>query len=285
MINQEQLENLYRSGAGVRTTGLTRDDAARYYADYIQFVAEFVTPGGRVLDVGCGTGWSTDLFAEREYDATGIDLNPAAFEPQARDRLRLIEGSGMAIPLLAAGFDAAAAYQSLEHVPDPKRMLAEMVRVVRPGGIVCVVGPNLLGLSGYLRALTWYVWRNRPLRTIVFRSPEMPRHPIGNTLPEVVRGLFVALGRIVQKSLTRDATFSMREPDIRPPFWADNDATYLCNPLDLTRYFRGLGCEILRDAALGRPGWTRMLAGGTWVAIRTPPRTGPEPNGSIGERS
>ena len=112
-------------------------------------------------------------------------------------------------------------------------MLDEMVRVVRPGGCVCIVGPNLLGLNLYLQALTRYVWRNRPRRTILFRPMGMPRHPIGNTLPEVAYGLFVALGRIVRKSFSRHAAFTMREPDLRPPFHSDNDALYLCNPLDL----------------------------------------------------
>lgn len=271
MTDVARLEALYRSAPQVRASGLTRDAAARVYADYVQFVSAFVNPGGRVLDVGCGAGWSTDLFVERGYDATGIDLNPDAFEPPARGGLQLTEGNGTAIPFPDATFDAAAAYQCLEHVAGPVRMLAEMVRVVRPGGVVCIVGPNLLGLSLYLQGLTRYVWRNRPWRTILFRSPEMPRHPAGNTLPEVSAGMLVALTRIVRKALSRHATFTMRTPDLRPPFWSDNDAVYLCNPLDLNRYFRSLGCSILRDTASGRPGWTRMLAGGTWVAVRKQP--------------
>ena len=128
---------------------MSRDEAARLYADYVNFVSYFATPGARVLDVGCGVGWSIELFAERGYDATGIDLNPAAFEPPPRDRLRLTEGSGTAIPFPNGVFDAAVAYQCLEHIPDPARMLDEMVRVVRPGGCVCIVGPNLLGLNIY----------------------------------------------------------------------------------------------------------------------------------------
>ena len=222
MTDAERLEALYRTAPQVRASGLTRDAADRVYADYVQFVSAFVTPGGRVLDVGCGAGWSTDLFARRGYEATGIDLNPDAFEPPAHGQLRLTLGSGTAIPFPDASFDAVASHQCLEHIPDPARMLTEMVRVARPGGVVCIVGPNLLGLSGYITALTFYVWRNRLRRTILFRSPEMPRHPAGNTLPEVGLGLFVALARIARKSISRDATFTMRVPDLRPPFWADN---------------------------------------------------------------
>lgn len=264
-----ELEALYRSGHGVRASGYTADTAAAAFATYLDFVAAFA-PRGSVLDVGCGAGWSTYLFAERGYDAAGIDLNPAAFEPPPHDRLRLAHGSGTAVPFPDGIFDAAATCQCLEHVPDPPRMLREMVRVVRPGGVVAVVGPNLLGLSGYVQALTKYVWRNRPRRTILVRSPDMPRHPMGNTLPEVAFGLARAVARTVRKSVSPTPHFLMREPDLRPPFHADNDAVYWLNPLDLTRFLRGLGCTVLRDVALGRPGWTRMLAGGTWVAVRTP---------------
>jgi hypothetical protein len=71
MTDAEQLQALYRSAPQVRATGLSREDAARVYADYVQFVTAFVKLGDRVLDVGCGNGWSTDLFAERGYDANG----------------------------------------------------------------------------------------------------------------------------------------------------------------------------------------------------------------------
>lgn len=266
----EQLTDLYRhADEKVRTSRLTPDDARRLYDPYVRFVSAFA-PTGRVLDVGCGAGWSTWLFAERGYDATGIDLNPAAFEPPPRDRLRFSTGSGTDIPFPDGTFDAVASHQCLEHVADPARMLAEMVRVARPGGVVGVVGPNLLGLGCYPRVLTRYVWRNRPLRTILFRSAGMARHPFGNTLPEVLASLVRDAMRIARKSLSRRATFTMREPDLRPPFHSDNDAVYVCNPLDLTRYLRQLGCEVLRDVALGRGGWTRVLAGGTWVAARKP---------------
>jgi SAM-dependent methyltransferase len=274
MTNFDGLQALYRSGQQVRASGISHDDAGQLYADLVEFVSAFVKPGARILDVGCGSGWSTDLLAEHGYDAIGIDLNPAAFEPPARERLRLVEGSGTAIPFSSGTFDATVAYQSLEHVPEPARMLDEMVRVVRPGGCVCVIGPNLLGLNPRFQALTRYVWRNRPLRTIFFREAGMPRHPGGNTVPEQICSLSVTLARIVRKSMSDRATFTMREPDLRPPFHSDNDAVYLCNPLDLTRYFRSLGCDVLRDVALSRPAWTGMLAGGTWVAVRTPQNSG-----------
>ena len=265
----DALQDLYRTADRVRAAGLTREAAEPLYRDFVEFVRMFA-PGGRVLDVGCGAGWSTAQFADKRFDATGLDLNPAAFEPPPHDRLRFRVGSGTAIPFPDHTFDVAAANQVIEHVPDPAKMLDEMVRVVRPGGVVAIVGPNLLGLGGYVRAMTRFVWWNRPWWTILFRSKDMPRHPFGNTLPESAAGLVVGLARVTGKSLSRRAVFLMREPDLRPPFHSDNDAVYLCNPLDLARHLRDRGCTVLRDVAPGRGAWTRMLATGTWVAARTP---------------
>lgn len=264
-----ELEALYRTTDRVRTAGLTATTSESLYRRYIEFVRTFA-PTGRILDVGCGSGWSTYWFASKGYLATGVDLSSGAFEPPQIDHLRFVEGSATDLPFAPGTFEVVASYQCLEHVPDPRKALQEMIRVARPGGVVCIVGPNLLSLGQSALALTTYVWNNRPRRRILFRNAGMPHHPFGNTLPEAAWSLGRNTFLLGRKWLSRRASFTMREPDLRPPFHADNDAVYYCNPLDLTRFFRGCGCRVLRDTALGRSGWTRILAGGTWVAARTP---------------
>ncbi len=263
----EQLQDLYRTGVAVRTAGLNQEQATAHYLPYVEFVQAH-QPSGKLLDVGCGVGWSTAVFAHRGYDATGIDLNPLAFEPPTQSNLVLQLGSALEIPFADREFDVVTSYQVLEHVPDPRQMLTEMLRVTRPGGVVCVVGPNLLGLSGSMMGIVKYVWKARPVSSIFFRNPAMPHHPFGNTLPETVIRLFANLGLIVTKSFRTRPTFTMRQPDLQPPFHADNDATYFCNPIDLTRFFRAAGCQVLANAKLGRSPWTQMLATGTWVAAK-----------------
>jgi hypothetical protein len=152
-------------------------------------------------------------------------------------------------------------------------MLDEMVRVLRPGGVLWIVGPNLISVGNCLRALA-SARRNRPLRRVFVRGPGKPRHPFGKTAPEAVVQLAVTLGRIARKAFEREPRFLLREPDLVPPFHGDNDAVYRCNPLDVARYLRRRGCTILRTVALGRSTLTRMIAGGTWVAARTPDRPG-----------
>ena len=172
-------------------------------------------------------------------------MNPARFEPPPHPGLHLQEGSALELPFSDASFDLVAAYTVIEHVPDPEAMLREMIRVARPGGTVTIVSPHLLSPLASLRVVLRHSWKNRPAKEIFLRSPRMPRHPAGNTLPEGLATFFGNIARMTAKLLSPRPGFTMREPDLRPPLFADNDACYLCNPVDLVKYFRSRGCRIL----------------------------------------
>jgi SAM-dependent methyltransferase len=272
-VSLEEQQRLYAtSGDHVRGEGMNEADALRYYAAYCDFVAKSSgQTQGRLLDVGCGNGWSSYAFARRGYDVTGTDLNPARFEPPPHEGLHLQQGSALDLPFPAASFDLVAAYTVIEHVPDPEAMLREMIRVTRPGGTVTIVSPHLLSPLASLRVVFKHSWRHRSAKEIFVRSPRMPRHPPGNTLPEGVATFFGNIGRMMAKLLSRRPSFTMREPDLRPPLFADNDACYLCNPIDLVKYFRSRGCHILRNGDFGRPPLSWLMSS-VFVTAITPDR-------------
>jgi hypothetical protein len=54
------------------------------------------------------------------------------------------------------------------------------------------------------------------------------------TVPEILAVCLLRTGRLAGKLISWSSRFTMREPDSVPPFHADNDACYLCNPTDLT---------------------------------------------------
>ena len=96
----------------------------------------------RWLDVGCGNGAFTELIVDRcaPVAVHGIDLAPAQIAyAAARPAGRLAEfrqGNAMALPYADASFDATVMALVIAFVPDPAKALAEMARVVRPGGTV-----------------------------------------------------------------------------------------------------------------------------------------------------
>ncbi len=101
------------------------------------------------LDVGCGNGASTALLLDRCAPALVRGIDPSEGQLAfARERLagrpaQFEQGSAMDLPFADGQFDAAMMALVLFFVPDPARGLAEMARVVAPGGIVAAyaVGP------------------------------------------------------------------------------------------------------------------------------------------------
>ncbi len=113
------------------------DDARQAIADrYIE--AEVGRPAGRpwrVLDLGCGAGGSVDSFRARdpEVDWIGLDV-PGSPEARPRDDARIETFDGVTIPFEEASFDLVFCKQVLEHVRNPRPLLAETRRVLAPGG-------------------------------------------------------------------------------------------------------------------------------------------------------
>jgi arsenite methyltransferase len=147
----EQLEALYRTGDAIRRRRLVRE-------------ALRASPGERIVDVGCGPGFFCPELAE-EVGASGSVLGVDASPPMlalARTRcaghpnVELRQGDAGSLPIDDATFDAALCVQVLEYVPDATGALAEIRRVLRPGGRVVVwdVDWATLSVSAQDRART-----------------------------------------------------------------------------------------------------------------------------------
>jgi SAM-dependent methyltransferase len=109
------------------------------------------TPGLRWLDVGCGNGAFTELFVERCAPASVDGIDPSEEQlAHARTRLALRaaqfqRGDAMAQPFPDNAFDVAVMPLVIFFVPDPPKGVAEMVRVVGPGGTVAAYAWDMAG--------------------------------------------------------------------------------------------------------------------------------------------
>ncbi|HEY4397441.1 MAG TPA: methyltransferase domain-containing protein [Acidimicrobiia bacterium] len=97
-------------------------------------------PTGRALDAGCGTGRHASHLVERGHDVTGVDGSPEMLEA-AHARLpnaRFLEGDLHALPVDDGEFDLTVCALALGHIELITPPVAELARVVRPGGTIVV---------------------------------------------------------------------------------------------------------------------------------------------------
>lgn len=117
--------------------------------------------GKRILDVGCGKGRFARIFHEREPQAElwGLDISeemlrfvPAGIHTRA--------GSMTELPFEDAWFDGAYATESLEHAVEIEKAVAEICRVVKPGGRIAIIDKNA-EKWGALETPEWERWFGR----------------------------------------------------------------------------------------------------------------------------
>jgi SAM-dependent methyltransferase len=97
--------------------------------------------GGRILDLGCGTGANLTVLAEYGQ-AYGADFSRAALAfCRKRDLPRLLLGDGQRLPIAPASLDLVTSMDSLEHIPDDNAAIAECFRILKPGGRMLITVP------------------------------------------------------------------------------------------------------------------------------------------------
>jgi len=138
----------------------TPDPSWDYYPTYLAKLTavrrylDALPAGTRVLDAGCGEGVIVEEYAER-LAITGVDANYAS--------ARVQQGSVTALPFEEKAFDRALCLDVLEHLQyeEQPRALAELFRILRPGGELLVSVPNLAHLQSRIQ----FLLRGRLIRT------------------------------------------------------------------------------------------------------------------------
>ncbi|WP_439501965.1 glycoside hydrolase family 99-like domain-containing protein [Aminobacter ciceronei] len=99
-----------------------------------------------VLDIACGEGYGCQVLAQAAKSVVGVDIDGEtiryAQEQYASSHLRFEVGDATAIPLPDESVDIVTSFETIEHFADHERFLAEVARVLRPGGLLIISSPN-----------------------------------------------------------------------------------------------------------------------------------------------
>jgi ubiquinone/menaquinone biosynthesis C-methylase UbiE len=100
--------------------------------------------GARVADLGCGSGVFTELLRRQGYESVGLDISPklVALGRGKYPGLELIEGDAENLPFASESLDGVLLSGLLHHFPDPRRLAAEVNRVLKRGGRFVAFDPN-----------------------------------------------------------------------------------------------------------------------------------------------
>lgn len=143
-MNPEHLRDYYDKRYSSERFHSFPADPSRYRA-WFGPLLDAERPAAAMLDYGCGVGYVCSLFADQGWEATGIDISPAALElaREREPRATFVEASADgALPFPDAHFDLIACLGTLEHIPEPLPIVRELRRVARDDAVGVWVVPN-----------------------------------------------------------------------------------------------------------------------------------------------
>jgi 2-polyprenyl-3-methyl-5-hydroxy-6-metoxy-1,4-benzoquinol methylase len=157
--NERYFWDEYLAGLEIGRDGrvdLERFDA--HHAPMLHLFQMYRPPPGRLLEVGAAAGIFLKTAQRARWDVAGVE--PMAFAAAfARERLGLDvrEGTLQDAAFADASFDAVAMFETIEHLMDPKSVLREIRRVLRPRGLLVLSTPNWEAVSRHALGRQWAV--------------------------------------------------------------------------------------------------------------------------------
>jgi SAM-dependent methyltransferase len=181
-------EGLGRSVRLVRLFRSEQADPEEYYAamaeDTVAQVEGYCGLSGRtVLDVGGGGGWFTEAFQARGARCCLLEPDPEELLQRKAVPPGAVLADGLLLPVRDGAADVVFSSNVLEHVPDPMRMIDEMIRVTRPGGLIYLAFTNWYSPWGGHEMSPWhYLGPEFAERRYAGRYRREPKHKVGASL-------------------------------------------------------------------------------------------------------
>lgn len=160
---------------------------------HVQSLSRTLQPGSRILDIGCGRGVLLSSLADKGHEVHGMDVSETAVagaDPRADIR---VANCITEVGYPSNHFDQVILWHVLEHLTNPREVLAEINRILKPSGQVIVAVPNFSSWQARWSGAAWF-------------HLDLPRH----LFHFPVKGLRQLLNR-TDFTVTREQHFSLRQ--------------------------------------------------------------------------
>jgi SAM-dependent methyltransferase len=250
---ERALATFYRTARS--TYGLEQIDTDGL-PDYVSLIQRFAPRGASVLEFGAGT-WRSPLMLQRAgFRVVGCDLFSEADLAECCERLgdaaQLVTYDGRRVPLPDSSVNVVTSRNVFEHILHVDSMLDELDRVLAPGGVFVLVGPNWCGPHNAIRA-------------VIQLCRGADRYWHYESLWQAGVGLLRSFAWDLKVRVEREPRFLLIEPRMRDGEIhfcdSDDDAVHLCHPVSFRKWFTARGYEVVHFNRFGsrwRAMWNRL---------------------------
>ena len=198
---------------------------------YVNFVTKEAKDYQTILDLGCGPGLSSYLLSERGFIVTGLDISQKFLDvskSKESEKLHLVQGDVCSLDFPDSSFDIVSSHELIEHIIEVDKALREMQRVVKKGGKIIILAPNLFSPLSTLRAVF------RAKRKVSFYKTRL------NALKLFIQNSFL----LIKKWLQKQPDFIILSPRLDNFSGSDEDAVYLSSFLDIYKWLKNNGFKV-----------------------------------------
>lgn len=212
------------------------------YLDLLRKFAPFVIhSSSKLLELGCGHGASTYFIAKQfsEYYCIGLDISEPgithAKSTFSSKNLLYQVSDCLELPFSDGTFSIVTSFDCIEHLPNPEVALREMIRILRPSGIILIKAPH----------------HRNPIIPVIDILTFKHRYPFTQTWVHNLPRFIELSSSFLKTIFSQQVYFNMRSPDLTDDKAVGNDAdaVYEVSILDLIKFFRKNRLSILNMAA------------------------------------
>jgi 2-polyprenyl-3-methyl-5-hydroxy-6-metoxy-1,4-benzoquinol methylase len=205
----DEIKNIY-DRSYYDSWGIDGDDASTEmmkqatFHDKLAVIEKEMPDKGRILDIGCATGFFLDVARQRGWETYGVELSSysAAIAAGKIGADRIFNGQVEDACFAEGFFDAVVMTDVIEHVTDVRAFIAEVARILRPGGVAAITTPNPLSLSCRLLGRHWPHYKLEHLLYLTPQALSLLMRPLG-------------FKRLQLTAATKTLTFSYLELQMR----------------------------------------------------------------------